>query len=170
MVAGAQPALPGKNGKIAFSSNRDGDFDVWTVDASGLYPLQLTNAPGFDGQPAYSPNGTKIAFQSSRDFPTTQTGTGIFELYVMNADGTNPVRLTSNSAADFEPVWSPEGQKLAFYSDRDGDFEIYVMNADGTNVVQLTSNADADNQPEWSPNGKRIAFNRVSGGTNQLTS
>jgi Tol biopolymer transport system component len=167
LASGAHPTLPGRNGVIAFSSNRDGDFDVWTVDATGYYPVQLTNAPGSDGQPSYSPNGKRIAFQSTRDFPAPQMGTGVFEIYAMNADGTNQVRLTSNTAADFEPVFSPDGKKLAFYSNRDGDFEIYVMNADGTNIVQLTSNADADTQPEWSPDGKQIVFNRVATGSMQ---
>jgi Tol biopolymer transport system component len=167
LASGAHTTLPGRNGVIAFSSNRDGDFDIWTVDATGFYPVQLTNAPGSDGQPSYSPNGKRIAFQSTRDFPATAPPATVFEIYVMNADGTNPVRLTNNAVLDFEPVFSPDGKKLAFYSNRDGDFEIYVMNADGTNVVQLTSNSDADTQPEWSPNGTQIAFNRVPSGSTQ---
>jgi len=67
----------------------------------------------------------------------------------MNADGSEPVRLTANSAIDFFPFWSPDGQQILFQSDRDGDYEIFVMNADGTGQVRLTDNALNDGQPAW---------------------
>nr|QNO45895.1 Tol-Pal system protein TolB [Methanosarcinales archaeon ANME-2c ERB4]QNO53496.1 Tol-Pal system protein TolB [Methanosarcinales archaeon ANME-1 ERB6] len=92
----------------------------------------------------------KIAFKSDRD--------GDWEIYVMDADGSNVTQLTRNIVNDWSPVWSPDGKRLAFASDRDGDLEIYVMNSDGSNVLKLTDNAIVDLGPSWSPNGKKIAF------------
>ena len=76
----------------------------------------------------------------------------------MDADGSNQTRLTDNAAYDFHPSWSPDGQKIAFYSDRDGDYDVYVMNADGSDVVKLTDNTVIDVVPSWSPDGQKIAF------------
>jgi len=91
--------------------------------------------------PCFSPDGTKIAFESYRD--------GDFEIYVMNADGSNQTRLTNNGGLN--PCFSPDGTKIAFVSDRDGDFEIYVMNADGSNQTNITNNPGGDYSPSWGP-------------------
>ena len=85
---------------------------------------------------------TKIAFVSTRD-------AGNPEIYVMNADGTGPTRLTNNPVVDQQPSWSPDGQRIAFTSQRDGNPEIYVMNADGSGPTRLTINAAADSAPNW---------------------
>ena len=76
----------------------------------------------------------------------------------MDADGTNVQQLTDNDDWDEDPAWSPDGKRIAFHSDRDGNYEIFVMDADGTNVQQLTDNDGWDGDPAWSPDGKRIAF------------
>ncbi len=76
----------------------------------------------------------------------------------MNADGTEVRQLTDNDDWDWFPAWSPDGTRIAFESDRDGDDEIFVMKADGTQVRQLTDNDDRDSGPAWSPDGKHIAF------------
>jgi len=68
------------------------------------------------------------------------------------------MRLTTNSAGDFGPSWSPDGSKIAFWSDRDGNSDIYVMNADGSEQTRLTDNSASDQEPAWSPDGRRVAF------------
>ncbi|MEE8575969.1 MAG: DPP IV N-terminal domain-containing protein, partial [candidate division Zixibacteria bacterium] len=76
---------------------------------------------------------------------------GNYEIYVMNADGTEQTRLTNNTSSDGSPSWSPDGGKIAFASRRDGNWEIYVMNADGTEQTRLTNNNSSDGGPSWSP-------------------
>ncbi|MEH7648632.1 TolB family protein, partial [Bacillus toyonensis] len=94
--------------------------------------------------PAWSPDGQKIAFSS---FVNSD-----FQIYVMNADGSNPILLTNNAPGqNKEPTWSPDGQKIAFTSTRDGNQEIYVMNADGSNQTPITNNPANDSQAAWSP-------------------
>ena len=107
-------------------------------------------------EPAWSPDGSKITFQSWEHDPDRSEGNS--EIYVMDVDGGNLVRLTENSAYDDYPGWSPDGTKIAFVSARDGNPEIYVMNADGSNQRRLTKHGDADTFPAWSPGGTEILF------------
>src|SRR5438445_341037 len=92
----------------------------------------------------------QVVFSSTRD--------GNYEIYVANADGSGPSRLTNHPAEDRFPAWSPDGTRIAFVSDRDGNPEIYVMNADGSNRVQLTRGSTGNLLPAWSPDGAKIAF------------
>ncbi|MGQ0646911.1 MAG: hypothetical protein ACT4P7_05035 [Gemmatimonadaceae bacterium] len=143
---------------IAFTSNRDGNWEIYTVNADGG-PTRLTNNRRRDEYPAWSPDRTKIVFASTRDRN--------WEIYVMNADGTNPTRLTTNAASDLAPAWSPDGSKIAFASMRDRNWEIYVMNVDGTGVTRLTASKYYDQFPSWSPDGTKIAFNSSRIGNQQ---
>ena len=141
------------NGKITFGSKRDGNNEIYVMDADGGNQTRITNNPAYDDQPHWSPDGTKIAFFSNRN--------GNYELYSMNADGSNPIRLTNNLPADGFPAWSPDGTKIAFTSGNLGDvatYEIYVMNADGSNRIRLTNNSVGDAVPAWSPDGAKIVF------------
>lgn len=148
----AQLALESSNNvtKIAFASDRDGNFEIYVMDADGGGQLRLTDNPGEDFQPSWSPDGNRIAFVSTRD--------GNAEIYVMNNDGSNQTRLTNNAADDLSPTWSPVGDLIAFVSGRDGNDEIYLMNVDGSNQRNLTVHAADDSSLSFSPDGMTIVF------------
>ena len=136
------PVWSPEGAQITFDSDRDGDFEIYVMDADGSNE-QLTFNSSVDEYPAWSPDGAQIAFDSNRD--------GDHEIYVMDADGSNQQQLTFNDSDDGFPAWSPEGAQIAFTSNRDGDWEIYIMDADGNNEEQLTTNDIDDGYPAWSP-------------------
>ena len=137
--------------KIVFSSDRDGNSEIYVMNPDGTNQTRLTNNNTEEAQPSWSPDGTKIAFESNRD--------GNPEIYVMNTGGANQVRLTNNTASDSDPAWSPDGSKIAFRSYRDGNSEVYVMNADGTNPVNLTNHPDnSAGEARWSLMEPRLPF------------
>jgi TolB protein len=108
----------------------------------------------------------KIAFESTRDGASVDPYYD--EIYVMNEDGTNIVRLTNSLNYDGVPTWSPDGTKIAFESWRDGNREIYVMDADGANQTNLTNYAALDEAPSWSPDGTKIAFDSSRSGQYEI--
>jgi hypothetical protein len=140
--------------RIAFSSYRDGpnNTNIYTVQAGGGVPALLTTYAGADFDPSWSPDGSRIAFVSARG--------GSFGIYVMNADGSNVVRVSAPSVHEIDPAWSPDGNSIAFSRVIAGRGDIYVMNADGTNVRRLTNASESEGNPAWSPDGSMIAFDR----------
>ena len=107
--------------------------------------------------PAYSPDGRKICFGSSR--------TGDFEIYLMNADGSEVERLTRSPGLDVRPAWSPDGSRIAFTSNRDGNYEIYIMNADGSNPRNVTRAPARDDHAAWHPDGRLLFVSDRDGGS-----
>jgi dipeptidyl aminopeptidase/acylaminoacyl peptidase len=153
-----EPAWSPDGKKIAFLSDRDGNNEIYVMNADGSNQTRLTNNSAVELYAAWSPDGTKLAFTSSRDLPNVNSNTS-FEIYVMNADGSNPTRLTNNLAIDVQPSWSPDGQKILFTSFRDGLPLIYTMNPDGSNPLNATLSTTVDSSDgEWSPDGTTIAF------------
>ena len=136
----ARAAFPGQNGKLAFVRS----FDIWVANADGSNPVQLTTAPGLDRSPRWSPDGTKIAFASSRS--------GGSKMFVMNADGSNQRQLTFTPARDRTSAWSADGTQILY----DKEFsEIYAINADGSGGERKLADGLF---PGTSPYGDKVAF------------
>ena len=145
------PPLKGSGGGvIAFFSDRDGNNEIYVMNADGSNQRNLTNNPFSDTDPAWSPDGSQIAFASTRD--------GNYEIYVMDSDGSNIRRLTNHIAIDVNPTWSPDGSQIAFLSRRYGNVEIFLINVDGSNLQRITHNNYDDFEIDWSPDGKLMAL------------
>jgi len=141
--------------KIAFCRERDSKRRIYIMNADGSHLIRLTHEEETEGDPAWSPDGTKIAFYSDRE---AGNGNFVFEIQVIQADGSNPMTLTQLlNDIEEQPVWSPDGTRIAFSSNRNNNRCIYVMNADGKKPKRLTGPGDNDS-PAWSPNGSRIAY------------
>ena len=152
-------AFPYETGRIAFVSNRDGNEEIYVMDADGKNQINLTNNPADDERPAWSPDGNKIAFVSKRS--------GKPNIYIMDSDGNHVRRLTQEPSGD--PVWFPDGSKLVFcsiYEKKQKDFwgkdykkvlpGIFVMNINGSNRLLLYNGLGFE--PAVSPDGRKIAF------------
>jgi Tol biopolymer transport system component len=139
--------------RIAFTSSRGGNRDIYLMNADGTAIINLTNNPAFDGGASWSPDGTKIVFVSSRDNPGQST-----ELYMMNADGSNQTRLTNSAGSEYAPTWSHDGTLIAFESNRDGNYEIYVMKANGSQQTRLTNTPQAERAPSWLPDDSQLVY------------
>ena len=159
--------------RIAFATFRDGNQEIYVMNAGGSNQVNLTNTSGDDeGNPSWSPDGSKIAFVFGRG-----PNSGI---YVMDADGSNRTRLADSPIRDADPSWSPDGNKIAFWSRRgfspgEGRFglqpnppDIYVIDSDGSNETRLTSHVDWDYNQVWSPDGSKIIFVTTRDGNNEI--
>jgi WD40 repeat protein len=148
LAPAAHGAFPGTNGTVAFqrsSGASDPDFEIFNVSGT-----KLTNNTVDDQSPAYSPDGTKIAFVR---------GTGPNrDLWMMDANGAGQVPRATGAGPDLDPTWSPDGKQIAFASGRTGNMDVFVMDRDGKNVKRLTDHPGLDYWPSWSPDGKHIAF------------
>lgn len=143
LAAAAEPGSP-----TLFVSNRDGNAQIYRMDADGANQRALTRGAQESTEPAGSPDGTRIAFTSYRD--------GNAEIYVMDVDGGNLRRLTSDPQSDNAPAWTPDG-RIVFRSMRSRWANFYVMDADGANLRQLTHTETDKGVPALSPDGRWIA-------------
>jgi WD40-like Beta Propeller Repeat/Domain of unknown function DUF11 len=144
---------------IAFTTDRDGNDEIYTMDPIGHSVQRRTNMPSSERDPAWSPDGEVVAFVSDRD--------GNDDIFTLDRRQ-NLVPLTRDVHADRAPTWSPDGRQLAFQSFRDGNWEVYVMAADGTEQRRLTQSAAAETNPAWSPDGRTIVFTTSDGGSSYL--
>jgi Tol biopolymer transport system component len=170
------PSWSPDGSQIAFESGRENQMltyvnhDIYVMAADGSNVRRLTDDGADEGGPRWSPNGESIAYVKMEYFSNqSPIENPAWDIYVMNADGTEQVQLTKDPSYELEPSWSPDGAKIAFISDRNGqNFDIYVMNADGSNVMQLTNDSANEFGPAWSPDGKQIVFNSDRNGNVQL--
>ncbi|MFC2026090.1 DUF5050 domain-containing protein [Chloroflexota bacterium] len=148
--------LSNLSGRISFSSDRDGNNEIYVMNADGTDQKRITNNARSDMEPSWSPDGSRITFCSDHS--------GNSEIYVVDSNGSNLQRLTSNADMDCGPVWSPNGRLIAFHSYRGASWDIYVINADGSEERKITDHPETDTYPTWSPDGRHIAFHTTRDG------
>ncbi len=160
--------------KIVFTSTRDGDLDIYTMNVDGSGVRRLTSTPGYDGGPFFSPDGKHIVYRAHH--PQTPEALKEYQellkenlirpsqldIYVMNADGSNPRQITNNGAANFAPFFHPGGKKIIFTSNladpKRRNFDLFLIDLDGTNQERVTFCDDFDGFPMFSPDGKKLVF------------
>ena len=160
------PAWSGDSQRIAFSSSRSGDPDIWVADSKGAKADRVTNTKGPDVAPTWNPRtNAQLAWVSGRS--------GLPQIYIMDADGTNVQRITDSGYA-ISPSWSPNGQFLTFSWNRKygpgapGGQDIYVMDIASKKWIQLTHGSGSNDFPSWAPDGRHIVFERSLGGHSDL--
>ena len=145
--------------KIVFISTSDdeSEIEIYTINVDGTELTRLTDNQSYDGEPAWSPDGQRIAFVSSRDFDPNGAERWKRALYVMDADGNNPRRLTVSTGGAWNPAWSPDGSRIVYEAIDNGSDNLWEVPADGGAAKLLFSTPGVDMQPAWSPDGTRLA-------------
>jgi len=176
----AEATLSPNGKKIVFTSERDGDLDLYSMDTNGKNVKRLTDAIGYDGGAFFSPDGKQIVYRRSaqetpeaikkyKDLLAQHLVVPIvFEIWVMNADGTNKRQVTNLGSGSFAPFFTPDGKKIIFctnyFDENKGDrkkqpnFDLVLINVDGTGIERVTYNSTFDGFPMFSPDGKKIVF------------
>lgn len=133
---------------------------IFSLTPDGKQKQAVVSSDGFDTCPRISPDGTKLAFASTRD--------GNFDIFVASLDGASVQRITEHPGLDTHPCWSPDGRRLAYMSLRDGNFDIYVASLAGEPERRLTDDAERDDYPAWHPDGRRLVTVSERGGRQDL--
>lgn len=170
----AEATVCARDGSIVFTSVRDGDLDLYRMDADGKNVRRLTNTPGYDGGAFFSPDCSKIIWRASRPKPGQELddyrallAKGLvrptkLEIYVANADGSDPAQITYLDAASFGPAWFPSGRRVIFSSNhgdpRGREFDLFAVDIDGTHLERITFTGGFDGFPMFSPDGTRLVF------------
>lgn len=162
--------------KIIFTSMRDGDLDLYSMDASGKNVKRLTTTPGYDGGAFFSPDGKQIVYRAFHPKTNAEIARykerlsqdliepNNFEVWVMNADGTNKRQVTKLGAASFAPFFTPDGKRIIFCTNhfatdaRKRNFDLALINVDGTGLERVTFEETFDGFPMFSPDGKKLVF------------
>ena len=155
----AEPSIPGE---ILFMSDRDGDWELYTVNGDGTGLKQITDNTVDDWSGVYSPDGTRIAFDAKH-------GSAEGDIFVVNADGTGLKNLTSSFVEDAFATWSPDGKQIVFERKINDTYRLHIMNADGSGIRLLNEvNTGNWSIPAWSPTGNQIAFSGRMDGDSEI--
>lgn len=150
------PAWSADGSKLAFRSNRSGNFEIYSINADGSGVERLTDDAGFDSSPSWAPDGSRITWISDRS--------GNREVYVMRADGANPRKVSDNTAGvsgqafDSDPAWSPDGRRIAFVAGQSGRTDIFAFSVATGETERITDTRADERFPAWSPDGTLLAF------------
>jgi TolB protein len=172
-----------RDGRIVFTSTRDGDLDLYEMRLDGSGLRRLTDATGYDGGAFYSADGSRIVFRASRPASEAELADyrallakklvrpGKLEIFTMNADGSGQRQVTRLGAASFAPFFHPDGRRIVFASNvgdpRGRNFDVYIVNDDGSGLERVTTNETFDGFPMFSPDGKQLVFASNRNGTRQ---
>jgi len=163
LVLVATPVLA----KIVFQSNRDGNSEIYVINDDGSGERRLTYHPTYDANPRWSPDGKQITFMRQVPgeiikVPGEEVQTYTYDVFVMNADGSNQRNLTNNPSINGEGSWSPDGRHIAFTSSRSGAFNIYIITLESGVIEQLTHNGGVTGA-DWAPNGRHFTYEQSAG-------
>lgn len=154
------PVVSPNQDYLAYSSNRDGNWELYLQGLADGSVRRLTETTGFEGRPTWSPDGRWLAFEAYYD--------GDFDIWILPIDGSqSPIQLTDHPAADLSPSWDPGGRRIAFVSDREGDFDVFLADLDQPtdrfrNLTQTAALAEIE--PAFSPDGAQLAYSVVVDG------
>jgi Tol biopolymer transport system component len=176
----AEATVCAKDGRVLFTSTKDGDLDLYMMERDGTNVRQLTNTPGYDGGAFFSSDCSKIVWRASRPegdalveyralLEKNLVRPSKLEIFVADADGQNVVQVTKSGAASFAPYLHPDNQRLVYVSNKHDpngrNFDIFLIHVDGTNESQITHNPSFDGFPMWTHDGEKLVF--ASNRTNQ---
>ncbi|HYV48460.1 MAG TPA: M20/M25/M40 family metallo-hydrolase [Myxococcaceae bacterium] len=170
----AETTVCPKDGSLIFTSVRDGDLDLYRMDADGKNVRRITSTPGYDGGAFFSRDCSKIVWRASRPKPGPELDEyrallaknlvkpGKLELWVANADGTEPRQVTDLGGASFAPYFFPDGERIIFSSNwadpKGREFDLWAVNVNGTGLERITTAPGFDGFPMFSPDGQWLAF------------